>query len=238
MPDCVPAEFRTTHIGKLRKALYGTRPAAASWGDGLRKGLVSCGLTAGTVSRCCFHNELCSVAGTVHGDDIFVAGPRQDTANMGATLEKRWETSDQLIGSKLDDQKELRILYRTLRLSRSKPVSSPATGDGVARCQDDESKPLDEEEKRLYQRIIAKLNYLTHDRLDLKCATSCLASAASSPGIGDMRAAKRVGRYLRKAPVDSQGSLFMIPSLKNSCGTRMLTGLRIRLLGGRRVEVS
>ena len=31
LPDYVPAEFRTTHVGKLRKALYGTRPAAASW---------------------------------------------------------------------------------------------------------------------------------------------------------------------------------------------------------------
>ena len=29
LPDSVPAEFRTTHVGKLRKALYGTRPAAA-----------------------------------------------------------------------------------------------------------------------------------------------------------------------------------------------------------------
>ena len=72
-----------------------------------------------------------------------------------------------------------------LGVSKSKPVSSPATGDGVARCQDDESKPLDEEEKRLYQRIIAKLNYLAHDRLDLKYATSSLASAVLSPSIGD-----------------------------------------------------
>ena len=30
LPDYVLAEFRTTHVGKLRKALYGTRPAAAS----------------------------------------------------------------------------------------------------------------------------------------------------------------------------------------------------------------
>ena len=88
LPDHVPAEFWTTHVGKLHKALYGTRPAAASRGDELRKGLVSCSLTVGTVSRCCFHNELCTVAGTVHGDDIFVAGPRQDIAKMGATLKK------------------------------------------------------------------------------------------------------------------------------------------------------
>ena len=78
-----------------------------AWGDELRKGLVSCNLTVGTVSRCCFHNELRSVAGTVHGDDIFVAGLRQDISKMGATLKERWETRDQMIGSKLGDQKEV-----------------------------------------------------------------------------------------------------------------------------------
>ena len=31
LPDYLPAAFRTTQVGKLRKALYGTRPAAASW---------------------------------------------------------------------------------------------------------------------------------------------------------------------------------------------------------------
>ena len=78
LPDYVPAEFQATHVGKLRKALYKTRPPAM-----LRKALVSCNLTVGTVSRCCFHNELCLVAGTVHGDDIFVTGPRRDSAKVG-----------------------------------------------------------------------------------------------------------------------------------------------------------
>ena len=74
-----------------------------------------------------------------------------------------------------------------------------------------ELKPLGEEEKRLYQRIVAKLNYLAHDRLDLKYATSCLASAVSSPSLGDMQAAKRVGRYWRKAPVALAGFPFHDP---------------------------
>ena len=34
---------------------------------------------------------------------------------MDATLKKRWETRDQMIGPKPDDQKDLRILNRTLR---------------------------------------------------------------------------------------------------------------------------
>ena len=68
--------------------------------------------------------------------------------------QKRWETRDQMIGPRPDDQKELHILNRTLRwckdglvfaanlrrggedvdelgLSTSIPVSSPATADGA-----------------------------------------------------------------------------------------------------------
>ena len=155
---------------------------------------------------------------------------------MGATLKKRWETRDQMIGPKPDDQEKLRILNRTLRwckdglvfaanlrhgrevvdelgLIKSKPVSSPATGIGATRCQSDELKPLDEERKRLYQRIVAKLDYPAHDRLNLKYATSCLASAVSSPGLGDIQAATRVGLHLRKAPVAWQGFPFHDPAL-------------------------
>ena len=85
-----------------------------------------------------------------------------------------------------------------LGLSKSKPVSSPATADGAARCQDDEFKPLNEEEKRLYQRIAAKLNYLAHDRLELQLLVWQVLS-------------KRVGRYLRRAPVAWQGFSFHDP---------------------------
>ena len=31
LSDYVPAAFRASHVGKLRKALFGTLPAAASW---------------------------------------------------------------------------------------------------------------------------------------------------------------------------------------------------------------
>ena len=41
------------------------------------------------VDSLCFHNELCSVAVTVHGDDSFVAGPRQDIAKMGCDTQEK-----------------------------------------------------------------------------------------------------------------------------------------------------
>ena len=72
--------------------------------------------------------------------------------------------------------------------------------DGSGRHADNHCL-LDEAEKQLYQPIVAKLNYLAHDRLDSRHATSCLAGAASAASLGDLQAATRVGRYLRKAPV-------------------------------------
>ena len=56
-----------------------------------------------------------SVAGAVHGDDIFVAGPRE-----GALLKIRWRTRDQLTGPGPGpgDQKELHIRNRTPRCCR------------------------------------------------------------------------------------------------------------------------
>ena len=70
LPDYVPAEFRATHVGKLRMALYGTRPAAASWGEVSLEKDSSVAVSPLALLRCCFHNEPYSVAGTVHGDDI------------------------------------------------------------------------------------------------------------------------------------------------------------------------
>ena len=42
-----------------------------------------------TVARRCFRNQSGSVVGAVHGDDIFVPGPREDVLKVeGATQEK------------------------------------------------------------------------------------------------------------------------------------------------------
>ena len=86
LPDNVPADQRASRVGKLRKAMHGNRPAAASWGHELRKGLFGCGLSVANVSRCCFRNHSDSVAGAVHGYDIFIAGPRERVLKIGALL--------------------------------------------------------------------------------------------------------------------------------------------------------
>ena len=136
----------------------------APWRDELRKGLVSCCLTVGIVSRCCFRNESgqCRVMTSL---SLVLSRVQR---RWGRRSRKDGELVIRWLEQKTHDQKELHILNRTLRwckdglvfaanvrharevvdelgLSKSKPVSSPATVDGVTRCQGDEIKPLDEE---------------------------------------------------------------------------------------------
>ena len=92
-----------------------------------------------------------------------------------------------------------------LVLAKSTPATSPVVMDDASGNHADNQRLLDETEKQLHQRIVAKLNHLAHDRLDLRNATSFLAGAASAPNLGDLQAAKRVQRYLIKVPVAWQG---------------------------------
>ena len=80
LPDNEPADTRASHVEKLRRALHGTRPAAAGWGRWAETR--ACQL--GTLSRCCFRNHSGSVAGAAHGDDTFVAGPREEVLKRSA----------------------------------------------------------------------------------------------------------------------------------------------------------
>ena len=96
-------------LANLCKALHGTPPAAASWGDELGQRLVGCGASVVT---------LILLVEQCNGCDIFSAGPRERVLKIGALLKERWETRDQAIGLKPCDLEEHHILNRTVRWCR------------------------------------------------------------------------------------------------------------------------
>ena len=57
---------------------------------------------------------------------------------------------------------------------------------------------------KLHQRVVAEVNHLASDKLDLRQAVSNLASASSAPLHGTMQAARRVGSFFGKACGASQ----------------------------------
>ena len=65
---------------------------------------------------------------------------------------------------------------------------------------DSDSSALSLRDATLYRRLVAKLNYLAMDLLDIRYAASIMESHASSPNVVDMVILKRVGRFLLGRP--------------------------------------
>ena len=235
-----------------------TQPTA-SW----RGELKTVSLVMGAVSRCCFCDHSISRQ-RLNGDNIFIAGPRDKVLTMGALLKTRWGARDQLLGAGSGDQRTSHFqstaslvqrrfgrLAADLRPPRGcsmscdglnrnhlpKPFTSPTVVDNTSANRADSQRFFHDVEKRLYQRIVARLNSLAHDRLDLWYATFVSCSAACAPNLGDLQAARRVGRYLRKIPGHGKGLPSVSPHPGCSSVTQKLTWRRTTSPGGRQAEV-
>ena len=170
----------------------------------------------GAMSKCVFRSECGKLVGTMHGDDVLMAGPRSVIEKPRSSLRKRYETREQMISGRIGEPKELVILNRkvqwakegrhavevieALGLSGSKLVDTPVcvtTRD----LTEDESAPLGGVEASQFRRLAAKLNYLSLDRPDIRYGTSLVCAAASQPRLGDMTRLKRIARFLVGKPL-------------------------------------
>ena len=223
LPDYFDAETRRTHCAKLCRCLYGTRQAARAWQRELEGALRESGVTVGTMSRCTFRSECGQLVGTVHGDDILLAGPRDLVVRVRGSLRKRYETREQWMGGQPGEPKEVSILNRTvewvkeglrlaadrrhacdiieeLGLENAKAVDTPVPVTQRDPTED-EVIELDGVDAAQYRRLAAKLNYLSMDRPDVRYAASLICGRASRPRVLDLLRLKRVARFLLGRPV-------------------------------------
>ena len=75
--------------------------------------------------------------------------------------------------------------------------------EGLKLCIESNQVPVD---KGRYQRLVGRLMYLAHTRLDLAYALSIVSQFMHNPGEQHMNAVMRVLRYLKSAP--RKGILF------------------------------
>ena len=93
------------------------------------------------------------------------------------------------------DQRHAAIIVRELGLKPdSKSANSPGTAAKWEELEDDE--PLNPQERTWYRQIVARGNYISQDRCDIQYAVKELSRGMISPKASDMRALKRLGRYL------------------------------------------
>ena len=223
LPDYFDAATRRTSCGRLLRCLYGTRPAARAWQRELEHGIEKANLKVGKMSKCAFTSECGTLAGTMHGDDVLMAGPRRVVSAVQGVLRDRYETREQLMSGRAGDPKELIILNRRVQwtdeglrlapddrhlkdlvdelgLANAKHVDTPVPV--THRDMDgEELETLGAAESTLYRRLAAKLNYLSMDRPDIRFAASVIWSSAASPRVGDMVRLKRVVRFMTGHPV-------------------------------------
>ena len=213
-------------VARLRRWLYGMRPAARAWEDHYATKLVEeAGFRRGVSAPTVFWHPEADVSLVVHGDDFTALGPetelRKFEKNMGAWYKIKTRG---VLGPEPLDDKEITILNRKLvwrdglltyeadpRIVEtilkamgledgSKTLDSPIVVES-SREAAEEDEELSKDEATKFRSTAALANYLALDRPDLQVAVSVLCQKMASPTRKSWMKLKRVARYLKKYPV-------------------------------------
>ena len=204
-------------VGRLRKALYGTRGAPKLWQKELTKTLSEFGyrpskLLPGVYS----HSENGSWI-VAHVDDLLCMGDFACLEKFRGDLMKKYECkyehlsmnrSISYLGRKISmtsqgyaweaDEKHSKILLEEWDMTQCQEVNSPYwDGFGGPRAEADVMSGGD---ATRFRRASARINYLAQDRFDLCVAANMLSRYMASPRKGEELYIKRVLRYLKRVP--------------------------------------
>ena len=102
--------------GRLRRWLYGMRPAASAWGKDYSERLQAVGFTRGKSAPTVFFNPTTLVRAVVHGDDFAFLGYEEDLRDLEEEMRTWYELKVRgILGGEAGDDKEITILNRTVR---------------------------------------------------------------------------------------------------------------------------
>ena len=222
LPPEAAGETEGDVVGHLQMSLYGTRDAAANFQAEVRKFMLGLGYEQSQYSASVFWHRSRQLKTLVHGDDFMTTGSRDNTAWFRRQLEHRFEIKTSVIGggrSELSegrllgriirctpvgweyeaDQRHADLIIRGLHLEGAKGVKSPGE-DEKAWQRGENGETLPRDEWTSYRALAARANYLAQDRADLQFAAKKICRGMASPIRGNLRAMKRLGRYLIFAP--------------------------------------
>jgi len=211
-------------VGKLIKAMYGTRSAPQIWQEVVRKKMLGLGFIP-----CCqfpgvYHHAGKDLKVLAHVDDFLCSGEVPALEWLKGELEKDFELKSEILGpdygevrevtflgrrikwtseglSYEGDPKHAEILIKEWNMEDAKAVCSPGTAEEKGSgANDEENQELDKTEATKYRRAAARVNYMALDRPDLGFAAKDLASGMAKPTGADVVRMKRTIRYLKGKP--------------------------------------
>ena len=219
LPEQDPRAAGGSVVGVLVKAMYGTRDAPQIWADEVRRTMESIGMRASQLQPSMYYHAERDLVVVVHVDDFLCSGSPQDLDWLYAGLHSKYDLTKNLLGKNHNredkylnrllrwtpggwefegDPKHARLLAQEWNMEHCKGVQTPSTKEGRERLGVGEL--LADAEATRVRRAIARLNYMSLDRVDLAVAARAASQHMSAPREGTIPYVKRVIRYLKTYP--------------------------------------
>ena len=208
------------YCGKLNKSMYGTRDASLNWENEYICFMASVGFVKGLSSPCLFYHPGKDIRAVVYGDDFTLLGSEIQLDWFKAEIMKVYAIDFKArLGPEDSDQKSVRLLNRIvewtpeginieadqrhaeiiisqLGLEDAKPLSDPGDRIDPKKLTCEDKKELDPKDASQYRAIVARGNYLSIDRTDIRFAIKELARRMSKPRYIDYKQLVHFCRYL------------------------------------------
>ena len=211
------------HVGRLLKAMYGTRDAPQRWFEELAKTLKEIGFVSSKLHPGVYHHPGRDVYVVAHVDDLLCGGPMAELLKVRQQLQQKYDVKGTTLSAVGDSvnflgreirwtndgimwthgSKHVDRLLQDWGMSECKGLSTPTAAVKDISSSSSEEGEMRKEDATRFRRAVARLNYLTQDRADLGYATNVLSRTMSNPRVGDEVVLKRVLRYLKLHPVCS-----------------------------------
>jgi len=215
------------YVGKLVRALYGTRDAPLAWLTVVKSDMKEMGFEECKVTNGVFTHPVRGLRAVVHVDDFLMSGDGHQLQWFRDHMSKKYELKVQVAGWAHGDARELQFLGRVIRLNHTgielegddkhvdmmaqewdmvhcnpvaTPYVKPATSVPTITGGSEEAKDLNNADATLYRRAAARINYVALDRPDLSFASRVASSYMSCPKEGHDQLIKRIIRYLKGKP--------------------------------------
>ena len=210
-------------VGKLKKAMYGTRDAPQIWSQVVQEAMENLGYKQSAFQPAVYYHPELDVIVVVHVDDFLATGDGKSLEVLYRELSKKFEIKRKVLS--MEDERETTYLNRTLRVSErgveiigdakhsdilqkewglqesSKEVNTPSLKE--LEDNNNAGEELQGEMATKVRRGIARVNYMSQDRPDLSAAAKAMSQHMSQPREGVLNSLKRCVRYIKKFPVSS-----------------------------------
>ena len=191
-------------VGKLKKAMYGTRDAPQIWSQVVQDAMESLGYKQSSFQPAVYYHPDKDVVVVVHVDDLLATGDGEMLEALYQELSKKFEIKRKMLS--MEDDQETAYLNRTLKVTEhgveiignkkhsdilqrewglqgpSKEVNTPS----MKELEDNNNggEELQGEMATKVRRGIARINYMAQDRLDLSAAAKAMSQHMSQPQEG------------------------------------------------------